>query len=204
MRKLLPFIWLAVTAVAAAAVVGCGGVSGPPEPRLIPGGGIADGKISGHLNVYATDEETRNPISSASVRVGASSDPAACVVLTDSTGLAKFEPMGCPSLKGPVTVTVWVSGYAPVTWIGVNGANLTIPLRNSNPPAPDRATASGTIAGWDNLPVPPANHQTLALVGFSQTNQLGDRANDVTQGKRNVIVNGTAYPIDSNLCVLNA
>src|SRR5262245_11421069 len=193
MRKLLPFIWLAVTAVAAAAVVGCGGVSGPPEPRLIPGGGIADGKISGHLHVYGTDEETRNAISSASVRVGASSDPAACVLLTDSTGLAKFEPMSCPSLKGPVTVTVSTTGYAPVTWIGVNGANLTIPSRNSFPPAPDTATASGTITGWDSLPVPPANHQTLALVGFSQTNTLGDRVNDLMQGKRNVVVNGMTY-----------
>jgi hypothetical protein len=112
--------------------------------------------------------------------------------------------MGCPSLKGPVTVTVSATGYAPVTWIGVNGANLTIPIRNSFPPAPDTATASGTIAGWDSLPMPPTNHQTLALIGFSQTNTLGDRVNDLTQGKRNVVVNGMTYQIASNLCVLNA
>jgi hypothetical protein len=202
MRKLLSFTRLAVTVTAA---VGCGGVSGPPEPQLIPGGGIASGKIDKYLNVYVTDEETRNAISSASVRVGASSDPSACVLLTDSTGLAKFEPMGCPSLKGPVTVTVSAtSSYSPVTWIGVNGANLTIPMRNGMPPALDTATVSGTIAGWASLPVPAANHQTLALVGASQTNTLGDRANDIPQGMRNVVVNGTAYPIPSNLCVVNA
>ena len=43
----------------------------------------------------------------------------------------------CPGLKGPVTVTVSATGYAPVTWIGVNGANLTIPIRVEDPPAVD-------------------------------------------------------------------
>jgi len=90
------------------------------------------------------------------------------------------------------------------TWIGVNGVNLTIGLRNMNPPPVDMANVSGTIAGWDSLPVPPANHQTLALVGYAQSNTLGDRANDITQGMRNVTVGTAAVPIMANLCVLNA
>jgi len=120
MRKLT---WLAVAAI------GCGGVSGPPMPKIIDGGGVADGKVNGNLFVYAIDEETRAVLSSASVRVGDSADPAPCTVVTDSTGLAKFQSDNCPGLKGPVTVTVSATGYAPVTWIGVDGtAQFTMDL----------------------------------------------------------------------------
>jgi hypothetical protein len=171
---------------------------------LIPGGGIASGKIDGNLYVYVIDEETGNVISSASVRVGASSDPSACTLLTDSTGLAKFDSKACPPLQGPQTVTVSAGGYAPVTWIGAAGVNLTIGIRNMNPPPVDSATVSGTIAGFTNLPVPPAGHQTLALVGYSQSTVLGDRANDMTQGMRTVMVGNTPVPIMSNLCVVSA
>jgi len=198
MRKLLGFTWLA------AAAIGCGGVSSPPPPRLIQGGGVGDGKISGTLHVYVIDNETHAVISSASVRVGASSDPAACTVLTDSTGLADFDSKVCPGLKGPVTVTVSAQSYAPTTWIGVNGVNLTIDIRNTNPPPVDMAMASGTIAGWESLAVPPANHQTLALVGYAQSNTLGDRANDIVQVMRTVVVGNQMPMIMSNLCVLNA
>ena len=198
MRKLLSFIGLA------AAAVGCGGVSGPPEPKMIPGGGVADGKISGNLFVYVVDEETRAAISSANVRVGDSSDTSPCQVLTDSTGLAKFQSDNCAGLKGPVTVTIDVSGYAPVTWIGVNGTNLTIPIRNANPPAVATATVSGTIAGWASLPAPPLHHQTLALIAASQSDTLGDRANDLPQAMRNIMVGTAVFPVPSNLCVINA
>jgi hypothetical protein len=201
MRKLLGFTW---SAAAVVVFVGCGGVSTPPMPRLIPGGGVGDGKITSNLNVYVTDEETRGVISSASVRVGASSDPAACTMLTDSTGLAKFDSKTCPSLKGPATVTASAQSYAPATWIGVDAVNLTIAIRNTNPPPVDAAMVSGTIAGWDSLPVPPTYHQTLALVGYSQSSTLGDRANSMTQGKRTVMVGVLPVQIDSNICVLNA
>jgi len=200
MRKLLSFTWLAVTAVTA---FGCGGVSGPVEPKKIEGGGIADGKISGNLFVYVIDEETREVMSSATVRVGESSDPSPCEVLTDSTGLAKFQADNCAGLKGPVTMTITATGYAPVTWIGVNGTNVTIPIRNSNPPAVPTATVSGTISGWSALPVPAMHHQTLALIAASQSDRLGDRANDLPQGTRNVAVGDQLFPIPSNLCVLN-
>jgi hypothetical protein len=197
MRRLLSSSWLAVLAV------GCGGVNGPPAPRLIVGGGVADGKVHGSLYVHVTDEETRAVISSASVRVGDSSDSTPCQLLTDSTGVAKFEPDGCPGLVGPVTVTVSLAGYATTTWIGVNGTNLTIPIRDTTPPDVSTATVSGTIAGWDALPTPPLHHQTLAVIGSSQSDTLGDRANQLTQGTRTVVVGASSYVIPSNLCVLN-
>ena len=98
MRKLLSLALL----VAAAAILAasCGGVSGPPEPKMIEGGGIGSGKISGNLFVYVIDEETRAVMSSATVRVGESSDPSPCEVVTDSTGLAKFQADNCAGLKG--------------------------------------------------------------------------------------------------------
>jgi len=154
--------------------------------------------------VYVIDEETRAAISSANVRVGDSSDPSPCQVLTDSTGLAKFQSDNCAGLKGPVTVTIYTSGYAPVTWIGVNGTNLTIPIRNANPPAVATATVSGTIAGWASLPAPPTHHQTLALIAASQSDTLGDRANDLPQAMRNITVGNQVFPVPQNLCVINA
>ena len=185
--------------------ISCGGVSGPAMPRLIPGGGIGDGAINGHLYVHVTDDDTRAVVGSATVRIGASADPTPCEVTTDSTGLATFEPEGCPDLKGPVTVTVSATGYAPTTWIGVNGTNLTIPIRSKARPAIETATVTGTIAGWADLPAPAANHQTLALIGASQAPDLGDRANDIPQGMRDVLVAGlVTTSVAANICVRNA
>src|SRR5262245_54181068 len=81
----------------------CGGgnsPSPPPEPHLIPGGGIADGPVRGSLAVYVIDEETRGVLSSASVRVGAANELEPCQSLTDSTGLARFTSSGGGSADG--------------------------------------------------------------------------------------------------------
>jgi len=194
-----------LTAAAVTTAAACGGVeSHNVAPRLIPGGGVGDGAVSGQLNVYVTDDQTRAPVAGASVRVGASAATAPCTALTDSTGLALFAEPTCPSLRGKQTLTASAGGYAPTTWIGVNGANLTIPIHPAAAPTVATATVSGTIAGWDSLPAPAAGHQTLALVGFSQTRELGDPANDIQQGKRtiNVPLVG-ATEIAANVCVRN-
>jgi len=73
-----------------------------------------------------------------------------------------------------------------------------------NPPAVDSASVSGTIAGWASMPAPAANHQTLALIGYSQSKTLGDRANEIPQGTRTVRVLLTDFTIPGNLCVINA
>ena len=203
----------------------CGSNSPLPvssEPRLIPGGGIGDGPISGKLNVYVIDEDTRNVLSSASVRVGAADELAPCVALTDSTGLARFDSSaaaatpdggapggaGCALLTKAVTLTVSASGHAPSTWIGVDGGNATIALRAISSPALGRATVMGTIAGWDDMPAPAADHNRLAFIGASSNPDLTDRANNLDQGTRQVVIDvaGQPYPIDiaSNACIRNS
>jgi hypothetical protein len=185
----------------------CGDVAKPiTMPRMIPGGGIGDGKIDGTLNVFVIDEDTAAPVSSASVRVGASADPAACTGVTDSTGLVVFGGQNCPSLKGPVTLTASHDGYAPATWIGANGVNMTMQIRAMPRPTPDTASVEGTIAGWETIPAPAANHQTLALIEFSQAPDLGDRSNDITQGTRTISVGGglATTSIPANICVRNS
>jgi hypothetical protein len=205
--------------------VDAGGGTGPGvdggslAPRLIPGGGIGDGPINGALNVYVIDEDTRNVLSSAAVRVGGAAELSPCQALTDSTGLARFSASGqspdggtggagCKLLAGAVTLTVSASGHAPATWIGVNGGNLTIALRAISTPVLPRATVMGTIAGWDAMPAPALNHNRLALIGASSNPDLSDRANNIDQGTRSVDVdvNGTLYPFDiaSNVCVRNS
>jgi len=187
------------------AAVGCGGGGGsPPVPHLVPGGGIGDGNISGLLNVYVTDDDTRAPVASAAVRVGASADPAPCTATTDSTGLAVFNSMSCASLHGKQTLTASATGYAPTTWIGVNGTNVTMTVRATTRPTVPSAQVSGTIAGWDSLPAPAQGHSTLAVISYSQSRQLGDAANSIPQGMRNVMVGAATVPIQANLCVRNA
>jgi len=209
MRRPGLLLFLSTAAAAGACGDGGGGISGPPVPRMIPGGGVGDGKISGYMNVFVIDDETDAVVSSAAVRVGESAATTACDQLTDSTGIASFDPQSCPLLVGPVNVTVSATGYAPSTWIGVNGRNLTVGVRSISAPAFGSATVYGTIAGWDALPAPAVNHQTLAIIGASQLPGLGDRENDMAQGKRTVDVDiggGTIYPfdIDANLCARNA
>src|SRR4029077_19466198 len=72
----------------------CGGgnpIPTTPAAHIVPGGGIADGPIHGALNVFVIDEDTRNVLSSAAVRVGAGDEQDPCQSLTDSTGLARFD-----------------------------------------------------------------------------------------------------------------
>ena len=204
----------------------CGGgnpLPGPGEPRIIPGGGIGDGPIRGALNVFVIDEDTRNVLSSAAVRVGAADETAPCQALTNSTGLARFDASasgsggtadggagaaGCTLLTKPVTLTVSAMGHAPSTWIGVDGSNVTMALRAISAPALPRATVSGTIAGWDAMAAPAADHNRLAIVGASSDPNLTDRANTIDQGTRSVDVDigGNIYSFDvaSNVCVRNS
>jgi hypothetical protein len=201
----------------------CGGGNPLPtktDPRMIPGGGIGDGPLRGALNVYVIDEDTRDVLSSAAVRVGAADEQEPCNGLTDSTGLARFDSSGaaavdggasagaCKLLTKPVTLTVSATGHAPSTWIGVNGGNVTVALRAISAPKLGRATVGGTVAGWDDLPAPAANHNRLAVVGASSNPALSDRANNLDQGTRSVDVDvgGTPYPVDiaANVCVRNS
>jgi hypothetical protein len=185
--------------------LGCGSVSNNhPMPVLVPGGGIGGGSIDGYVNLYVIDTDTNLGLSGASVQIG---PPTAtpCTGLTDSTGLVTFDPMSCAGLRGAVTLTASATGYAPSTWIGANGANMTINLQATTRPMPDTATVSGTIAGWESLPVPASGHTTIGLVGASQTPNLGDLANSIQQGTRDVSLGSTVLTttIPANACVKN-
>src|SRR6516165_1404595 len=70
-------------------------VSAPPMPHFVEGGGLVDGPIAGTLYVYVADDDSRQPVLGATVRVGGSADPDACTATTDSTGLATFEKKTC-------------------------------------------------------------------------------------------------------------
>ena len=185
---------------------GCGSVSNNhPTPVLVPGGGISGGAINGYLNVYVIDEDTNAPIAGASLQVTAGMT-SPCMGVADSTGLVAFDSMSCPGLRGAVTVTASAGGYAPATWIGANGANMTMTIQATTRPTPDTATVSGTIAGWESLPAPASGHQTLAAIAASQTTDLGDLANNIQQGMRNISVAGTALTVSipANACVKSA
>ena len=205
-----PRIALALPFLASVAIwsPACGGGGQPVAPRLIAGGGVGDGPIAGLLNIYVTDVDTRAPIAAANVRVGASAAASPCTALTDSTGLAVMNAESCPALRGKQTLTAWAQGHVPSTLIGVNGANVTVTIRATAPAPVETATVTGTITGWDGLAAPATGHQTLGIVGYSQTRDLGDRANELPQGTRPITVTGVGsvgtINVQANVCVRNA
>jgi hypothetical protein len=199
------------TACALAALIGamgggCGSVSDEtnrPAPMLVTGGAIGGGHINGYLNVYVTDGDTNAVIPGARVSVDGSS----CINTTDQTGLATFDPMTCSSsLHGSVMLNISATGYSPSTALGVNGANVTMTLQATTRPTPPQATVSGTIAGWDGLPAPASGHTLIGYVAASQTDDLGDLANNIAQGTRDISIGGTALTttIAANSCARNA
>lgn len=177
-------MWLRFCAFVSLCVVplslsaGCGGNDvNDPDPRLIAGGGLGDGAIDGVINVYVIDGDSDEPISGAVVYVGEAGDEL-LQATTDSSGLARFED---GSLRGPITITAAANDYITQSWMGADGANVTIPLDlEVKPTSVDSAELSGTIAGWDQM-TPDANHFYVAVAGYSQTDELGDRANEIQQ-----------------------
>jgi hypothetical protein len=150
--------------VLALSLYGCGG--NDVDPRTIPGGGIGDGEIDGTVHVTVIDDDD-NPIANAEVRVGDTDKT------TNETGLVSFD-----GVEGPQTVSVKASGFVSTVWVGANGANVTIPLNPLTEPVPEQATLSGTITGWDAITVA-AGHAKIAAVFYSQTDDLGDAANQL-------------------------
>lgn len=143
--------------------VGC---SNDVDPRVIPGGGIGDGEIDGELNVYVIDTQTDAAIANATVEVGGTEKE------TDEHGLVVFE-----DVEGRQDIAVKASGYRSTVWVGANGANVTMPLTALTPNAPDQAVLSGTVDNWSqDLP---QGHAKAAIVLYSQTDQLGDDANNI-------------------------
>lgn len=150
--------------LACAALAACGG--NDADPRLIAGGGIGDGSIDGRVNVYVVDGDDA-PVVNATVRVGTAD------MTTDETGLAVFK-----GVHGPQTISARADGFRAEAWVAADGANVTIPLELATPPVPDQAILSGTIPGWSTITVG-VNHIKAAIVLYSQSDDLGDEANNI-------------------------
>jgi hypothetical protein len=167
----LRFISSSITALGlAAAVAACGG--NDAAPSLIGGGGVSSGDIDGRVNVYVIDEDTKAPIAGAKVRVGAKIEGT-----TDATGL--FIAKG--DLSGKQTIAAVAGGHVPTLWVGVNGANVTIPVPVTSVVTVAQAELDGTIDNWATLPAPSNGHATVAVVLYSQTTDFGSAANSVAQ-----------------------
>jgi hypothetical protein len=164
-----------------AALAACGGGGHDVDPTLISGGGIADPGIDGEVNVYVIDEVSGDPIQGAEVHAGDIEGE------TDADGL--FVAKG-DSLSGPTSVTASADDYVTSTWVGANGANVTIPLGlqdEGNITVP-QATLEGSITGWESF-TPPNGTVKVALVGVSASQDDNDPGNDIVQP-----------PGDMNLC----
>ncbi len=161
----------------AASICACGNDEDPtpdppdgnrPPPRIIEGGGIDDGPIDGVVNLYVIDDVTRDPVAGASVRIGELDGT------TDASGLFIAE-----EVFGPQTVSVKSGAYRPEVWIGANGANMTVNLVKADRSSPASGVLAGQIAGFAGLTVA-AGHAKDAVVVYSQTTDLGDPANEIS------------------------
>jgi hypothetical protein len=158
------------------AVAAC---SNDVDPHVIPGGGVGDGEIDGEVNVFVVDHDDA-PVAGATVEIGGAHKT------TDAKGLVTF-----PDVEGAQTIAVKAAGFRSAVWVGANGANITIPLEATGA-APDSATLSGTIAGWDSITVP-TGHAKAAIALYSQNTRLGDGANDLqTPAMGNICVGGAS------------
>ncbi|HTJ45242.1 MAG TPA: hypothetical protein VL463_24215 [Kofleriaceae bacterium] len=149
------------------ALVACGG--NDAAPALITGGGVGSGEIDGRVNVYVIDSNTFAAISGAKVRVGSISG------MTDANGL--FTAKG--DLSGKQDVAVVADMHVPTLWAGVNGANVTIPVRLTTQATVAQAELDGTIDNWATLPAPAQGHATLATITYTWTTRLDDPANSI-------------------------
>jgi hypothetical protein len=140
-----------------------------PDPRVIAGGGIGDGPIDGVVNLYVIDDATRDPIEGAEVSVGSITG------LTDATGLFVAE-----GVTGKQDITVTAPGKRAELWVGANGANVTVDVNPMFEDTPASAQLAGTITGWTSITVG-AGHVKEAFVTYSQTDDLGDPANELAQ-----------------------
>jgi hypothetical protein len=171
---------LCVASLLAVGLAACGGDS--VDPELIPSGGIHDPGIDGTVHVYVIDEDTDAVLVGATVRVGTVEGT------TDATGL-----FSANDVSGKQTIAVRATNYAPAVWVGVDGANVTVPMTRATTTTTNvpQAELSGTINGWTSLAQPASGHGNVALVTYSQSKELGDD-------------NGNDLPppaMDSNVCV---
>jgi hypothetical protein len=179
---------LSLTALLAVACGDDDDVNHVDMPAAAPGGGVSGGSIKGELNVFVVDADDK-PIAGADVRVGEPDDAAALTGVTDGAGLVVFTDA---ALAGAQVVSAHKSGYTASTIFGADGAVVTLALDDAaDPPAPQTATITGSITGWNDLPEPAANHATIAFVTYGRTKELGAPENSINtpNGQNNLPLN---------------
>lgn len=177
---------------------GGGGDGNDVEPSFIPGGGVSSGAIDGEVNVFVADDADQ-PIAGAAVRVGDANAADPMEATTDANGLAVFQS---DDLAGAQMITASAAGKAAATFVGANGANVTLILEPNPRTAVQTATVRGTIQGWDSLGSPGFTEYNVAVVQYSFTPTFGAPENAITQpadgdGPKNICVR-TFF--DSNGC----
>ena len=141
-------------------------------PRLIEGGGIGDAPLGQVLNVYAIDSVTRAPIEGAAISIGAIAG------VTDRDGL--FVARG-EALDGKAMIAVTKQGYRAALWVGVGGANATVPLKPQPIANVPRTDLSGVFSGFNsNLPGLAAGHIRGGSVTYSQLDGAPEGANNIS------------------------
>jgi hypothetical protein len=143
--------------------------------------------------VYVIDAWSRTPLDWAAVRVDTADGQAPLESAVDAAGLASFRDS---RLKGPVTVTATAASFAAATWIGVDAANVTVPLEDNQGRQMTPVKVTGTIDGWDTRPAPADGHLVLAYINSSRIEPLDAADNHVTQEKMTVA--GLTLP--TNVC----
>ncbi len=172
MRDLLPSL-LCATAIA---TIGCGGTKSgtagdddgnPDVPAPIAGGGVGGGAIVDTAFIHVIDDVTRDPIPGANVLIGNYAGA------TDGDGLV----IATGLVAGKQQLTVAAPGYRAEMWLGVNGQNLTVDLHVAAPLATNTATVSGSV----DFGAVELAHTRTATVMCSETDDLSDPANNLTQ-----------------------
>ena len=105
--------------------------------------------------------------------------------VTDSAGLFTIQ-----AVKGPQTILVKADTFRPEMWVGANGTNMTFDLNPGTDPIAPQSMLSGSI-DLSSIVVP-VGHVKLGLVGYSQSDDLGDADNNIkTPNDKNICNAGT-------------
>lgn len=125
-----------------------------PQPGVNTGRYAGAGPVAGTLRVFALDADTVGFVGSAptpfeGAQVVVRTDAKHLVGFTSPDGFVEFED---EALQGPVDVTVGADGYRFISYLGVNAANVAVPLVPLDPvPGRDDARVGdieGSVTGF--------------------------------------------------------
>lgn len=147
----------------------------------------------GTLDVRVVDAESGAGISGAIVRVTGETD-----VTAGSDGSATVSG----GFSGAVNVTVWATGYHPMTVVGAQVKNLVLPLRPIAGEAPGEFNGKILFENAFGSPDPPAGELYLGFASAAlSTNILNFNFEDLLGDNRTLSLAGTTVDAPSNIYV---